>query len=104
MSASPQHIAAFLTDMAEAGGSISSVRAARSASATAHRESGELAPPPTRRCRVLTRSGAPPKQANGITRDRLASIAAVADFPRPSPAEAGRARPAPAPGPGWTWP
>ena len=44
MPASPQHIAAFLTDMAEAGASISSVKAARSAIATAHRESGELAP------------------------------------------------------------
>ena len=83
MPASPQHIAAFLTDMADAGASISSVKAARSAIATAHRETGEMAPTANKEVsRVLTRSGAPPKQAPGITRDRLASIAAVADFPR----------------------
>ncbi len=83
MPATPQHIAAFLTDMAEAGASISSVKAAHSATATAHRETGEIAPTANKEVsRVLTRSGAPPKQVPGITWDRLVSIAAVADFPR----------------------
>ena len=85
--AAPEHVAAYLTERAEDGCRPSTLRVTLSALAVVHRLAGLDNPTEDEEVRVTMRAlsrmlGRSQRQAQGLTRDCLAAIRAVACLPR----------------------
>ena len=94
--ASPELVAAFLAELAEAGKSVATLRLTKSALAAGHRSTGHPDPTDNEGVRkvmagIARVNGRPQRQAKPLTETALAAVKATAGIPRRHQGRAGRA-------------
>ena len=90
--ASPELVAAFLAELAEAGKSVATLRLTKSALAAVHRSTGHQDPTDNEGVKkvmagIARANGRPQRQAKPLTENALAAVKATAGIPQETPGQ-----------------